>query len=110
MGQHNSKGKLAINDKIAEYTVLRSKNDIVIDLNSVKVGVYNINGLSTFVFNVPRSKPASNKFWLTEGTIEVLCEQDPVDIDMIKKQISHMQRDKVRWDELYKNSFIKDED
>jgi len=109
MGQQGSKRKSSIDDKIAEYTILRSKNDLVIDPNSVKVGVYNIDGLSTFVFNVPKSEPTPNRFWLTEGVIEVLCEQDPVDLDMIKKQISHMQRDKVQWDDLYKKSFIKDE-
>ncbi len=109
MGQQASKSKPTVTDKIAEYTVLRSKNDVIIDPNNVKVGVYKIDGLSTFVFNVPKSEPTANRFWLTEGVIEVLCEQNPVDLDMIKKQVSHMQRDKVQWDELYKNSFIGDE-
>ena len=109
MGQRNSKSGYASNIKIDDYTLLRSRDSICIDLKKVAVGVYCVDGLTVYVFHMPTPEHGPNKFWLSNGALELICERDSMDFDMIKKQIAHMRQDKERWNELYKNSFNADE-
>ena len=77
-------------DIIAPFAVIQSKNDIVQNPNMTLVGVYPIDHLIVYVYNLPSSEPQPNKFLISSNVIEVLCEQCVVDLQMIMRQITYL--------------------
>jgi hypothetical protein len=84
-------------DIIAPFSIIQSKNEIMVSSMIVTAGVYTINNTVIYVYHLPNQNPQPNKYLVSPNFIEVLSECYQIDLDMIFKQVNYIKNNLTQY-------------
>ena len=79
-------------DIIYPFTIIKSKEEIAYSPNAIFIGLYPVDDLLVYVYSNPVANGRPNKFLISHKVIEVLCEQNYLNTNMIIKQVKYIRK------------------